>query len=64
MVYDHPVLIRSSDSGLNAFFPTLGFLAAAQIKILSATKTERIKRGNCLNQNYGVIVTGSLRITS
>ena len=23
MVYDHPVLICSSDSGLNAFFPTL-----------------------------------------
>lgn len=44
--------------------PSSGFLAAAQIKILSATKTERIKRGNRLNQNYGVIVTGSLRITS
>ena len=25
MVYDHPVLIRSSDSGLNAFFPALKF---------------------------------------
>ena len=26
MVYDHPVLIRSSDSGLNAFFPALFIL--------------------------------------
>ena len=25
MIFDRPVLIRSSNSGLNAFFPTLSF---------------------------------------